>query len=370
MSVDRGFDARGVTLFETPLPGDRFPDEARRGAFAEAVLERIVALPGIEAAAAMSAAPILGNASGFFEIEGRPPWPRGAEPGISFQTASPGYAKTLGVKVQQGRFFDARDGFSSPHVAVINETMARRFFPGESPIGKRLRIDWGVEGHYEPGFNEIVGVYGDTRNRGLGLEPAPEALFPLAQHSDDGVTFAVRAGRGGADLLARLRRAVHEVDPLVPVTPIRYGPDRMTSYEQVVDRSVSEQRFYTFLLGAFAAVALVLAAVGVFGVVAYSVEQRRSELAIRLALGAPPRNVLLLVLRQSAALVAIGVAAGLAVAVVATRLLRSLVFGVSPLDLGAFSLAAALLVLVALVASYLPARRATRISPMLALRGD
>ncbi len=371
MSVDRGFDARGVTLFETRLQGDRFPDDARRRAFADAVLEKIAALPGVESAAAMTEAPLRGDASGTFEIEGRPPSPRGAAPGLAFQMASPGYAKTLGVKVQQGRFFDARDGASSQRVAVINATLARRFFPGESPIGKRLRIDLGVEGQYEHGFNEIVGVYGDTPNRGLGSEPAPETLFPLAQYSaQDSLTFAVRAGRGGADLLARLRSAVRDVDPLVPVTPIRSGPDRMTSYEQIVDRSVSNQRFYTFLLGAFAAVALVLAAVGVFGVVAYSVEQRRHELAIRLALGATPRDVLLLVLRQSAAIVAIGVGAGLAVAVVATRVLRSLVFDVSTLDLGAFSLAAALLLLVTLVASYLPARRATRISPMLALRGD
>lgn len=367
----RGFDPRHVYVFETQLPEARYPDDERRAAFTEAVLARLGATPGVEAAAAASAAPLLGGWGGSFEIEGRPPWPRGGEPEISIQVASPGYLRTFGVALREGRFFTDGDRAGAPRVAVVNETFAKRFFPGERAVGKRIRVDWGSKGHLEPTYREIVGVYGDTRNRGLERDPIPEALFPIAEHPNERPTIAVRA-RSEAEARAAVRGAVREVDPVQPVIMGRrwFRGVAHVSFEELVDLTIGVPRFHAALLGVFAAIALVLTLIGVSGLVAYSVQQRTREFAVRLAFGARPRHIVRLVLARLAWLVAAGLALGLALAAAAARVVRSLAYGVSPLDPALLAGAAILLTATALVAGYLPARRAARVSPMVALRGE
>ena len=228
---------------------------------------------------------------------------------------TPGYDKAIGMRVVDGRFFDAGDSATSRRVALINQTLAKRFFPGESPLGKRIRTDWGTEGALEKEYSEIVGVYADARSRGLREEPIPETLFPLAQHPDRVPhvpsplpLFSVRVDGDAARFEPELRAALHDVDPQLPFGTIEWGRDHLTSYDAIVGVSLARDRFNTALLGVLAAVALVLAGVGVFGVTAYGVAQRQRELGIRMALGATPNAVVRLVLAQNARLVLLAIA--------------------------------------------------------------
>ena len=248
-------------------------------------------------------------------------------------------------------------------VAVVSETMARRFWPGESAIGKRIQAD------DDPRRYEIVGVLGDVRFS-LNREPVPEVLFPLAQRPLDWLSFAVRSSGSPAALRVAVRAAMRDVDPQQPIADVRNGAWVFTTLDEMIAFTLAPFRFSAILLELAAAGALLLSAVGAFGVTAYAVGRRTREIGIRIALGARPANVVRLVLKQSAALVLLGAALGVLCAVFATRALGALVEGVRPADPGLLAAAAALLVATTLLASYLAARRATRISPMLALRAD
>ncbi len=364
--TDPGLDPRGVSVFMVELSAPRYEAPEAQQRFAEQALAKIGALPGVTSLAAVNNVPMSFGFSRnhHVETEGRPPWPAGGAPDVEFRYASPEYLTTLGIPLREGRFVEDRDQAASIPVAVVSETMARRFWPGESPIGKRIRKD------EDPGWFEIVGVIGDVRSFGLDSEPGPEAVFSLAQHPLDWMSFAVHSSGPPVALRGAVRSAMRDVDPQQPIADVRVGGRVFTTLDEMIAFTLAPFRFSAILLQLAAAGALLLSAVGAFGVTAYSVGRRTREIGIRIALGARPADVVRLVLKQSAALILLGAGLGLPCAILATRALGALVDGLSPADPGLLAAAAALLVATTLLASYLAARRATRVSPMLALRAD
>jgi putative ABC transport system permease protein len=356
MAVPKGFDPDGI-LTLTLAPGfTRYPIRSpQRDAYFRESLARIQALPGVQSAA-LGTLPLIGSHFTFpLQIEGRPPFERGREPGILGSSISPGYVQTMGMQMRAGRPCSAQD----EKVAIINETVARRFFPDENPIGYRLLIG------DDP--MTIVGVVGDARgNNGIDREVAPEVYTcGIGWYPD----LAVRATpdqnnpAGLANLAAAIRKQVGEIDPNEPIKQV-------VSMDQHLSNSLARRRYLTLLFGFFAAVALVIAAVGIYGVISYAVSQRTYEIGIRMALGAEASDVLRMVIRRGMSLTLIGVALGLAAALALTRVTKSLLFEVSATDPATFALTALLLIGVALIASYIPARRATKVDPLQALRHE
>jgi predicted permease len=364
--IDPGLDPHGVSVFMVELSDPRCKSPEAQQRFAEQGLATIRALPGVTSLAAVNNVPMsFGWSLGHHvETEGRPPWPVGGAPDVEVRYASPGYLTTLGIPLREGRFIEDRDQAASIPVAVVSETMARRFWPGESPIGKRIQKD------EDPRRFEIVGVIGDVRNAGLDSEPGPEALFPLAQNPRGWLSFAVRSSGSPTALRTAVRAAMRDVDPQQPIADVRNGAWVFTTLDEMIAFTLAPFRFSAILLELAAAGALLLSAVGAFGVTAYSVGRRTHEIGIRIALGARPADVVRLVLKQSAALILLGAVIGVPCALFATRALGALVEGVRPADPGLLAAATALLVATTLLAGYLAARRATRVSPMLALRSD
>jgi putative ABC transport system permease protein len=365
-SVELGFDPHGISVFHVKLWGPRYeiPEAQRR--FAEAAAMKMRTLPGVTSVAVANHFPMSfeWSANHRVETEGRAPWPKDGAPNVAIRNASPSYLSTLGIPLREGRFFDDGDRATSMRVAVVNETMMRRFWPGESAIGKRILLDG------EPEVFEVVGVIGDVRDRTVRHELTAEAVFPIAQHPENSVMFAVRASGSPAALRVTVQAAMRDIDPEQAFATMQNGPFQLGTLDETIGWGLLLPRFCAALVGLFAATALILAAVGVFGVTAYAVQQRTREIGIRMALGARPADVVRLVLKQSAILALFGIGIGLPVAFAATRALRALVYGMSPTDPIALLGAALVLAVVTLVASYLPARRATRVSPMLAIRSD
>jgi putative ABC transport system permease protein len=360
--VDRGFRPEGAVSFSLSLPPHHYGSDARLAAFAAEATARLAALPGVEAVGASQALPFSVQLNiVYFEIVGRPPvtdWPT-----THVFEVTPGYFRAMGIPLVRGRLFDARDSADAPRVAIINESLARRFFPGEDPIGKRVRDPT----RPSTAFADIVGVVADVKD-GLvykldGGGAAMQSYVPFAQNTYDVLTFVLRTRGPSAGLAGAVRAAIRELDPDHPVAGLR-------PLDELVAASVARQRFAMFLFAVFSAVALVLAAVGIYGVMAYTVARRTGEIGIRIALGAEARDVVRLVLLQGARLVAFGIGLGLGGALLLTRLLGALLFGVAPHDPLTFGATAALLSGVAALACLLPARRATRIDPMTALRAE
>jgi predicted permease len=367
--VDPGFATAGVVLMDVPLSSTRYREDAQVAQFYGEMLRRVRSLPGVEAAGTTHTAPLSGTDSNrpFVLAERTPPEP-GKEPGASYRVVSPGYFRAMGIPVTRGRDFNERDDASSPGVAVINETLARRFFEGEDPVGRRMRQ--GAVGGESP-WLEIVGVVGDVRHAGLDSEPRPEMYFNYAQtgiqrsnsisNNSRRITLAVRASGDLASLGSVVRQEIFQIDRNQPVTGLR-------TLDEAVSRSVMPQRFNTLLIGLFAALALGLAVIGVYGVMSFTVGGRTREIGIRMALGAQAEDVVKMIVGQGMRLVALGVAVGVAAAFALTRWMESMLYGVSATDPLVFAAATALLVVAAFVACYLPARRATKVSPMSALR--
>ena len=360
-SVDPGYNPENVLTFQVSLPQARYPD-AQRIQFYDQLGGELRQLPGVASAGMANTLPLQPGVMRIsLMIQGRPAPTRPEEMVLGdIRIVSPDYAEAMGVKVLDGRDFNAGDRAGQPNVAMINKTMARRHFADENPIGQRVRLGG-------PNPWEIVGVLDDVRHSGLDAEPQPEIYMDYRQargelqRGPSGMFFAVRTAEEPGALAGSVRSLVQRLDANLTI-------DNVATMEQRVADSVARPRFYAVLLGIFASVALTLAAVGIYGVMAYSVSQRTREIGIRVALGAPRREVLGLVLRQGLTLAAIGIAAGLAGALAVTRYLENMLFGLTPFDPSTFAAVSVLLAAIALIACYVPARRATRVDPIVALR--
>jgi len=353
-NVPLGFNPQNVLTMQITLPEQKYPDAARRSAFFEQALERIEALPGVEAAGLTWTLPVAGGPpSTGFKIEGRKSAPEGGD--ADFDYCTPHFFRALGVPLLKGRSFDARDTAASPRVVIVNEALVRAYFPNEEPLGQRLQIEkesW-----------EIVGVVGDWRSRGLTEKVNPRYYLPQPFSRFNNGSLIVRTASAPLALAESVRKAILTVDAVQPVANVR-------TLEDVIATSVAQRRLTLRLIGLFAAIALLLAAIGLYGVMVYVVTLRTNEIGIRLALGAQTRDVLKLVLRQGMTLVGIGLFIGLVGALSLSRLIANELHEVSAVDPTTYALIALLLAVVALLACYLPARRATKVDPLIALRHE
>jgi putative ABC transport system permease protein len=360
-NVDPGLDARNVLTFRVSLPRQRYGDTQKRLAFFSRATDRLGQLPGVRSASAISYLPFNGIAAGTdVQIGGRPPAKPGEELVASIRTVLPGYFRTLGIPLQRGRDFTAADNVTTtPHRFIVNETFVRKYLAGEEPIGKLISASMNNENP----LGEIVGVAGDVKEGTLDKEPAPTVYY-IHSHLDYGeMVFVLRAENDPAALAEPVRKVIHELDSELPVSQIR-------AMETVVRLTFSRQQFSAVLLGGFSVASLLLAAIGIYGLLAYSVTQRTREIGVRVALGAEPASIIRMVVASGARMVITGAAAGLAAALALSGLLKSLLFGIGPRDPLTFIAAPAIFVAVALVAAYVPARRAARVSPMEALRAE
>jgi putative ABC transport system permease protein len=359
-SLDPGFSPENLLTMSVMLPQQKYPDHARRVAFFSELTSRVEALPGVRAAAVTNWIPLTLQGDTFgVSVEGRPDPGPDKRPDVVTRVVSQDYFDAMGIRLLRGRKFDERtDRADSRPVAVVSETMARRLWPGEDPIGKRVQ-----PGEPDPnGWIEVVGVAGDVRQFDLAAEPRLQMYLPYAQFEwFVPRQLVVKTDGEPAGLAAAVRKTVWELDRDQPVSDVR-------TMEEVLSGSVARQRFSTLLLGVFAALALLLAAVGIYGVMSYAVAQRTREIGIRIALGAQAGSVLRLMVGQGLKLAAAGVALGLVGALLLTRLMSSLLFGVSATDPATLVCISVVLVGVALLASYIPARRAAKVDPLVALR--
>ena len=356
-----GFDATRIVALDIPLNRQRYDTPAKQSYFFHQLIDRMKALAGVESAGVVNLLP-LGNSDEAltFAIAGRPQFPVGSEPDANYTVVSPGYFEALKIPLRQGRSFGPEDKEKAPAVVLISEELARQYFPGESPIGKSLIID---SDSGSPAISrEIVGVVGDVRRESLDIAPVPEFFVPYEQAPERRMNLVVRmTADNPANATATLRHALKELDGDQMVWQTR-------TLDQLVAASIAGRRFNMLLLGLFAGLALVLAALGIYGVMAYSVTRRTHEIGIRMALGARMIDVLRLVLKDGMTLALIGVVVGLGGAFALTRLLSTLLFGVTPTDASTFVAIALGLLAVALIACYIPARRATKVDPLVALR--
>jgi putative ABC transport system permease protein len=354
--VDPGFRAeRLVTARITPSER-RYGDGARRRAFYGELLERVGALPGVQDVEAASHLPLVGGPGGFaFEVEGKPYVQGTGAPVTGEHIVTPGYLQAMGIPLLQGRALALTDREHTPVVAVVNETMAREQWAGEDPVGKRLKRVWNDD------WITVVGVVGDVKYDGLASRIEPQIYRPFLQEPAANMSLVVRTAHDPTALAASIREAVASVDATIPVSDIR-------TIDQLLSSSVATSRFTTVLLATFATVALTLAAIGIYGVLSYGVSRRAREIGVRIALGARRVDVLRMVLGHAVVLACLGAVGGVGAAVATTRVLETLLFGIGPTDIVTFAVVPILLVAVAVVAAYVPARRATRVDPVIALR--
>ncbi|HWS87827.1 MAG TPA: ABC transporter permease [Pyrinomonadaceae bacterium] len=358
-SVSPGFDPDGLLTMRVDLPYGKYGDEQKVIRFQRQALERVAALPGVESAGAVSFLPFAGpGAVTGFNVEGRPAPPPGEEPTTDVRVVDENYFRAMRVALLRGRGFSPQEQVEARRVAVVSESLAKKYFPGEDPLGKRIRVFM----KQEPPLTEIVGVVADVKSQSLDEEPRPTVYWPLAELPMNFTSLVVRAEGGDPEALAPLvRREILAMDAEQPVADVR-------TMNHLLAESVGRARFSAFLLGVFACVAAALAAVGLYAVMSYAVAQRLHEIGVRVALGAQGRDILVLVVRQGLALGLAGAALGLAGALALTRLMRSLLYEVSTTDLATYVSVSALLLVVTLLACVIPARRATKVDPMVALR--
>jgi putative ABC transport system permease protein len=358
-AVKPGFEPRGVITFWQALPKARYGEVDQQTQFFDNLLARLTALPGIEDAGIVSPLPFSGNDQGrTFTIVGQPAPQEGMEPSASLLTTNGSYFQTMRIPLKSGRLFEARDKKGAKPVVLINDTFARKYFPNENPLGHLLKMG----GDDEAPPREIIGIVGTAKHGNLAETDEAEFYLPFAQAPDRYSDIVVRTSLSPpAGLETTIRRAVLAIDAQQFVPAI-------TPLTQLVSQTLSQSRFNTGVLGAFASIAIILAAVGIYGVIAYDVAQRTREIGIRMALGAQRQQMLRMILRQSLTMAAIGIGVGLVGAFAATRLLRALLFGIGTMDLLTYGAVVLLLGLAAFVAGLLPARRAMKIDPVIALR--
>jgi putative ABC transport system permease protein len=361
--VEPGFATTSRLTATTVLPGPKYEDSARITGFYHEAVERLASLSGVESVALASTVPISGNDEMYsIEFEGRPPLPPGQGLSALYYLVSPAYFETMGIPIVQGRAFTDADRDGAPRVAIVNDEFVRLHYPGENPVGRRIRM-----GRNSTIVREIVGVVGLVKHYGLDDRPQAQMYEPFAQMPATAMNFLLKTSVDPASLTASVRRQIQQVDPDQPVIGI-------ATLEELVAGSTAQPRVQTALLGLFAGVALVLAAVGLYGVMSYVVSQRTREIGIRMALGARGGSVLALVLRQALTLTAAGLIVGAGVALVTARALSStlepMLFQVDPADATVMLAVAAGLAAVAILATLIPARRAVRVDPIRALRAE
>jgi putative ABC transport system permease protein len=340
---------------------NRYKTDPEQAAFFRQATEQLRLLPGVKNAATIGCLPIDGTCWGsVFLVEGRPIPERSKLPTSQWNVASDPYFETMGIKLLRGRTFQESDTGTSPAVAVISETAARRFFPNEDPIGKLLKQGWPET---EGPWREIVGVVGDVREDGLDTGLVSEIYVPETQDAWNQVFVVLRTAINSESVLPAAIRTVRSLDKDQPIFSVQ-------TMDKVLSGSMEARRFSMTLLGLFAALAFILAAVGVYGLISYAVSRRSQEIGIRMALGASRDQVIRLVVREGMATAATGIVVGLAIALIATRAMSALLFGVSNVDLPTYAIASAFLILVALAASFAPASRAAAVDPCSALRQE
>jgi putative ABC transport system permease protein len=353
-----GFESKNLLTLEYRLPRSKYAQAEAPWNFHRQVLERVQQIPGVKSAALIRSLPFSGNGAAIgVALLDRPVPPAGREPQVGFNVATASYFGTAQIGLIQGCLFGDEDRAGTPMVFLINQTMARRFWPGQDAIGKQIKLlEDGTSG-------AIVGVVGDTKQYRLNDEPAPQLYASYIQQPVYFATLVVRSTVEPMSLSEPVRQAIWRVDPDQPMWKIR-------SVQWLVERSVADRKFLLALMLVFAALALALTVIGLYGVISYLVNQRTQEIGIRMALGAQMRHIMQLILKQGVVLVALGVVIGLIAAIVLTRLMSHLLYGVSATDPATFSAIALLLTFIALVACYLPARRAARVDPIQALRAE
>jgi putative ABC transport system permease protein len=358
-AVDPGFKPERLLTADISLPESRYPDNASQAAFFERLAGRLETQPGVEAAGFTSVLPFGDNFDGrALAVEDRPR-PRGQEISVDLYIETPDYLRAMQIPLVEGRAIDEHDAADTTPVALVNETMARGLWPGESAIGRRVKFP-GSEKHPQP-WRTVVGVVRDVKQYGLDRDDKMQLYLPEQQYPTSGMTVVMRTSSDPAGMTNALRGAVHEADKDLAVFDV-------ATMDELLASSMALRRFSMLLLGVFACVAVLLAGVGIYGVISYSVTQRTREIGIRIALGAQRADVLLLVVRRGLLLACAGIALGLVGGLAVTRVMSGLLFGVGAKDPFTFAAVAALLALVALVACLVPARRATKVDPMVALR--
>jgi putative ABC transport system permease protein len=362
LRVNPGFVSENVVALEVQVWGfSRTPDE--QAAFFEQTVDRLAALPGVQAAGAVSGLPFHDNAvspNTAFVIEGRPAPQPGQEPTAFLQAASADYFRTLGIPLRQGRFHNRFDRRGTPAVALINETLARRYWPDEDRVGQKITVRLFLGATTKV---EIIGVVGDVRHRGLDTDPRPEFFLPLLQSPYGSMTYVVGTTGNPRALLTNIKQEIWAVNKNLPFSSIG-------TMDELLARSTEERRFSLLLLGTFATIALIMAGIGIYGMISFSAKQRNHEIGVRLALGASRRGILRMVVGEGMVLTLLGVMAGVAGAALLTRFIRTLLFEVRALDPLTFGFVPVVFVVIALIASYMPARRATKVDPLVALRCD
>jgi putative ABC transport system permease protein len=355
--VDPGFTTDGVLAFQVSLPSPAYPGDTNRLAFFDALVERLSAAPSVRSASAVQTLPLRGNYFLSVAIHGQPAPGPGEGASASYRAVTPGYFTTLGIPVLRGRSFSGRDSATAPKVAIVDEAFARRHYRDETAIGRRIDIGNGTKGA------EIIGVVGSVSYAGLDAVPSPTMYMPLAQDVFSTMWILARTDGDPVQLAPAVRQTVRDIDPSLPAYSISPLAD-------IVSDSVAQRRFSMLLLGLFALIALFLAAVGLYGVVAYSVGQRTQEIGVRMAIGAERGDVLRMVLGGGMKLALVGVALGIGVSLLATRTVASMLFEVTPFDPASYAATAALLLAIAALACYVPARRAMSVDPIAALRQE
>ena len=356
LRVNVGFRPEQLLTLEYRLPRSKYKEPDAQWNFHRQVVEQIQQVPGVQSASLVRGLPFSGNgATTAITLPDREPPPKGMEPEVLFNTAMPNYFETIGIPLLKGRLFGSEDQAKTPAVVVINQTMARRFWPNQDPLGKQIKFA------QDGSTATVVGVVGDAKHYWLEEEQRPQMYDAYSQDPGLFATVVIRTTVEPLSLTEPVRQAIWKVDADQPMWKIR-------TVEFLVNRSTADRRFLMVLMGIFASLALVLTIIGLYGVISYLVNQRTQEIGIRMALGAQMGDILAMVLKQGMVLVLTGVALGLAAAWLLTRLMSRLLYQVSATDPLTFAAIALLLVVVALLACYIPARRATKVDPLVALR--
>jgi predicted permease len=359
VNLDPGFNPENVITIDISLSRTKYAEPQQRTAFFKQAVEKLKAIPGVESSGAVYPLPLSGGDEGAaFGIEGRPSPAPGQVQSAGPRWVSSDYFKAMGISLAKGRFFTERDDEQGPNVLIINESMARRYWPDEDPIGKRVAFD---RRDNSPNWREIVGVVKDIKHSSLDVTTRPEMFFPFSQFPSPFMTLVIRSKTDKNALAAAVRDMIVTIDKDQPISNI-------WTMDQLMSNSISQRRFNMLLLSIFAVVALLMASVGIYGVISYSVTQRTHEIGIRMALGAQRKDILQMVMKQGMGLALLGIAAGLVASFGLTRIMSSLLFEVSATDPITFAGISLLLIVVALFACYIPARRAMSVDPMVALR--